>query len=457
MSTTRDERGRLLLGGVPLEELARQPRVGTPAYVYDLDAMDAEARALTEAFDGAPHLVAYAVKANSAAPIVRSFARLGLGADVVSGGELLLALGAGIPADRVVMSGVAKSDEELDLALGAGDRGILAVQLESVEEIARVAARARALGRVARVSLRVNPGLDPDELATHANIATGHDEAKFGVPLARFGEALAAAAARPELELAGLSSHVGSQFVSTDAYERGAEVLFGLAREALARGARLRTLDTGGGFGIDYGAGCPVRPVDFVRRVRARARAHGLEHLTHVVEPGRSLVGAHGVLLASVLQRKTDAPEGGERGDGGERDEGAPEARRWLMIDAGMNDLMRPALYQANHRVASLGAPDGPSRAVRVVGPVCESSDDFGFHALPARDLRPDAGHAGALAAVALLDAGAYGFSMASRYNGRPLAAEVFLRGGRVVALRERAPLAAWAEEALALREELVW
>ena len=440
MSTTRDERGRLLLGGVALEELARQPRVGTPTYVYDLDAMDAEARALTAVFEGAPHRVAYAVKANSAAPIVRSFARLGLGADVVSGGELILALGAGIPADRVVMSGVAKSDEELDLALGAGDRGILAVQLESVEEIARVAARARAVGRVARVSLRVNPGLDPDELATHANIATGHDEAKFGVPLARFGEALAAAAARPELELAGLSSHVGSQFVSTDAYERGAEVLFGLAREALAKGARLRALDTGGGFGIDYGAGCPVRPVDFVRRVRARARAHGLEHLTHVIEPGRSLVGAHGVLLASVLQRKTDAREGGER----ERGERTPDARRWLMIDAGMNDLMRPALYQANHRVAPLGAPGGPSAPVRVVGPVCESSDDFGFHALPTREG----------GAVALLDAGAYGFSMASRYNGRPLAAEVFLRGGRVVALRERAPLAAWAEEALSVREE---
>ncbi|MBK6461839.1 MAG: diaminopimelate decarboxylase [Myxococcales bacterium] len=449
MSTTRDERGRLLLGGVVLEELARSAEVGTPAYVYDLDAMDADARALTEAFEGAPHLVAYAVKANSAAPIVRSFAKLGLGADVVSGGELLLALGAGIPADRVVMSGVAKSDEELDLALGAGDRGILAVQLESVEEIARVAARARALGRVARVSLRVNPGLDPDEIATHANIATGHDEAKFGVPLARFGEALAAVAARPELDLFGLSSHVGSQFVSTDAYERGAEVLFGLARQALARGARLRTLDTGGGFGIDYGAGCPVRPADFVRRTRARARAHGLEHLTHVVEPGRSLVGAHGVLIASVLQRKTDAPRDDEGFEGGGRD--IAGARRWLMIDAGMNDLMRPALYQANHRVAPLGAPGGPTRAVRVVGPVCESSDDFGFHALPTRatgELE------GALAAVALLDAGAYGFSMASRYNGRPLAAEVFVRGGRVVALRERAPLAAWAAEALALREE---
>lgn len=433
MSTTRDDQGRLLLGGVALASLAKAPGVGTPAYVYDLDAMDAEARELIAAFEGAPHLIAYAVKANSAAPIVRSFARLGLGADVVSGGELLLALGAGVPAERVVMSGVAKSDAELDLALGAGDRGILAVQLESVEEIARVAARARALGRVARVSLRVNPGLDPNELATHANIATGHDEAKFGVPLPRFGEALTAVAAHRELELVGLSSHVGSQFVSTEAYEGGAEVLFGLARVALAQGVRLRTLDTGGGFGIDYGAGCAVRPVDFVRRVRARARAHGLEHLTHVVEPGRSLVGAHGVLLASVLQRKTDAV-------GSEAREGA---RRWLMLDAGMNDLMRPALYQARHRVEPLVASEGRARSVRVVGPVCESSDDFGFHALPE----------GELGGVALLDAGAYGFSMASRYNGRPLAAEVFLRGGRVVACRERAPLAAWAEEALALRE----
>ncbi len=426
-----------------LAAIAEDPRLGTPTYVYDLDGMDAEASALTAAFDGAPHLIAYAVKANSAGPIVRSFARLGLGADVVSGGELHLALGAGVPADKVVMSGVAKADAEIDLALGAGPRGILALQLESAEEIERIEARARALGRVARVSLRVNPGLDATDLDTHASIATGHDEAKFGVPLSRFGEALARVAASPHLELQGLTGHIGSQLTTTDAYEAGAAVVFGLARAALERGVALEYVDTGGGFGIDYGAGCAVRPADFVRRVRARAQAERVAHLRHLIEPGRSLVGAHGVLLASVLQRKSDRAPGGAEPEAVPLAVAAAPARRWLMIDAGMNDLMRPALYQARHRIVPLLAVAGPDTEVRVVGPVCESSDDFGCHRLPE----------GALSHVALLDAGAYGFSMASRYNGRPLAAEAFVRAGRIVAARERAPLRAWADDCLALRE----
>lgn len=434
VSTTRNAAGQLVLGGLSLKDVANDPRFGTPTYVYDLDAMDAEADALRDAFAGHPHLVAYAVKANSAAPIVRSFAKRGLGADVVSGGELLLALGAGISPDAVVMSGVAKSDHEIDLALGAGERGILAVQIESAEEVARIEARAKALGRRARVSLRVNPGLDPGEIDTHANIATGHDEAKFGVPLPRFAEALDRVASSAHLSLEGLTCHVGSQFVSTDAYEGGAKVLFGLVREARAKGVSCNYVDTGGGFGIDYGKGCPVRPADFVRRVRALAEAAGVGDLRHVIEPGRSLVGAHGVLLSRVIQRKTDAISGSSE-----------PARHWLMVDAGMNDLMRPALYQAYHRVVPLELPPTShgETDVRVVGPVCESSDDFGLHRVVDGDV----------AFVALLDAGAYGFSMASRYNGRPLPAEVFVRGGKIVAQRERAPVAAWADEMLAVRE----
>lgn len=435
MSITRDDSGILRLGNVRLSDIANDPALGTPTYVYDLDAMDAEARALSAAFEGHPHLVCYAVKANSAAPIVRSFARAGLGADVVSAGELLFALGAGIVPDRIVMSGVAKTDEEIDLALGAGEKGILALQVESAEEVARVEARARTKGRVARVSLRINPGLDPSEIHTHANIATGHDEAKFGVPLPRVGEALARIHESASLALSGLTCHVGSQFTSTDAYEGGAKVLFSLAQSTLAKGIALDYVDTGGGFGIDYGAGCPVRPADFVAKARALAKEHRVDHLRHLVEPGRSLVGAHGVLLAAVLQHKSDLPAGAAKA-------GEPE-RRWLMIDAGMNDLMRPALYQSNHRVVPLEGGDGATAGVRVVGPVCESSDDFGLHTLP---IAP-------FAHVALLDAGAYGYSMASRYNGRALAAEVFVRGGRIVARRERAPSFAWADERLAVTE----
>ncbi len=426
-----------MLGGARLSALARDPAFGTPTYVYDLDAIDAEADTLQAAFGGDEHLVTYAVKANSAAPIVRSLARRGVGADVVSGGELLFALGAGVPADHVVFSGVAKSLEEIDLALGAGGRGILAIQLESVEEIERVCARARALslGRQARVSIRLNPGLDVDGVGTHASIATGHDEAKFGVPLPRVGEALERMGASSALSLVGLASHVGSQLRTTESYLASAGVLYGVALEALRKGIHLDYLDTGGGFGIDYGEGCPSSPSDFVVAARALARASGLGGLRHLIEPGRSLVAAHGVLLARVLQRKSDrAPSA--RGAAGER--------RWLMIDAGMNDLIRPALYQARHRVEPLERPVPPGASLfRVVGPVCESSDDFGEHPLPDEDFEH----------VALLDAGAYGYSMASRYNGRPLAAEVFLRGGRVVATSPRAPLSAWASERLSVSE----
>ena len=438
MSITRDDAGELRLGGLKLSEVATSPTYGTPTYVYDLDGMDREALELAAAFEGHPHLVCYAVKANSAAPIVRSFAKHGLGADVVSAGELLFALGAGVSADLVVMSGVAKTDEEIDLALGAGPRGILALQVESAEEVARVEARARALGRVARVSLRINPGLDPSEIHTHANIATGHDEAKFGVPLPRVPEALARIAESNSLTLSGLTCHVGSQFTTTDAYEGGAKVLFSLAKDALARGIALDYVDTGGGFGIDYGGGCAARPADFVRKARALAKVYGVDHLRHLVEPGRSLVGSHAVLLAKVLQTKSDRPAN-------ERVAGDPE-RRWLMIDAGMNDLMRPALYQSNHRVVPLSLPSSASATAgaRVVGPVCESSDDFGLHTLP---IEP-------FSHVALLDAGAYGYSMASRYNGRPLPAEVFVRGGRIVAAKERAPTRAWADERLSIAEE---
>lgn len=424
MPATRRPDKVLELGGLSLVDVVRDARVGTPSYVYDLDGMAAEARALRAAFEGAPHLVAYAVKANAAAEVVRTFAAEGCGADVVSGAELLLALACGIPAERVVFSGVAKSDEELDLALASGERGIGAIQAESVEEIARIAARARALGKVGRVSIRVNPGIDEDTLGTHSYIATGHDEAKFGVPLDSVGEALAAVAREAgALTLIGLTAHAGSQFTATDAYLASARVLFRLASEARPRFPSLAFVDTGGGFGIDYGAGCPVRPADFITRTRALQREMGLSDLSLGCEPGRAMVGAHGVLLAKVLQRKVATPE-----------------RRWLMVDAGMNDLMRPALYQARHRIVPLVLPADPaSGTFKVVGPVCESSDDFGPHVLPEA----------AFEHVAILDAGAYGYSMASRYNGRPLPAEVFLRGGAIASVRERAPMRAWVEDRL--------
>lgn len=446
-SVTR-QNGVLHLGAFSLGDLSRHSvnvdrdggeRIGTPAYVYDLDRMAAEARELEAAFENTPHLVAYAVKANSAGPIVRALVAEGCGADVVSGAELLLAMRCGVTPEKLVYSGVAKRDDELDLAIGVGDTGIRAINIESVEEIDRIAARANAQGRVARVTLRINPGVDEEDLATHSYIATGHDEAKFGVPQSSVADACEALErAKAVVRLVGVTAHAGSQLTSVDAYLASAKAVFENARE-LRRRFPLEFVDTGGGFGIDYGTGCPVRPADFIRAARAQQKEYGLGDLALYCEPGRALVGAHGVLVSRVIQRKIAA-----------RDE---PPRRWMMIDAGMNDLMRPALYQARHRVVPVRTSDSTKLVpYRVVGPVCESSDDFGVHDLP--ESPPVLGAPSGsqppgtvLEEVALLDAGAYGYSMASRYNGRPLPAEVFLRGGVVATVHARKAITDWVDD----------
>jgi diaminopimelate decarboxylase len=423
MPTTRDAKGELCLSGVRLESLGGDPSIGTPTYAYDLRGIALEARELSAAFGDERHLVAYAVKANSAGPIVRTLAKEGCGADVVSGAELALALECGISPEGIVYSGVAKTDDELDQAIAAGDRGIVAIQVESVEEIRRVRSRAAAAKRSARVSIRVNPAVDLAALATHVHIATGHDEAKFGIALTDVPLALAELR-DPSIDLVGFSVHVGSQFTDTEAYLDASRCLFKLVADLRAQHAvpKVRFVDTGGGFGIDYAAnGACARPADFVRAVRAEKRRAGLEDLALHVEPGRSLVAASGVLLARVVQTKV--PSGSS-------------PLRWIMIDAGMNDLLRPALYQARHRIVSL-KPGDSEREWRVVGPVCESSDDFGSHLLP--DPPPSL--------VAILDAGAYGFTMASHYNGRPLPAEVFLEGGHVIDRRARGKVSDWVAE----------
>jgi diaminopimelate decarboxylase len=417
-SPARQPRQPRQLGGVSLAEIALQ--AGTPTYVYDLDAMAAGARAMRSAFEGEPHLVAYAVKANSAGGVVRALAAEGCGADVVSGAELVVALRCGVPPEKVVYSGVAKTDDEIDRAIAAG---VGAIQLESLEEVPRVEARARAVGKAARVSVRMNPGVDL-EGATHAHIATGHDRAKFGVPRDQIGRAVEAIEASADLRLVGMTSHVGSHFTDVAPYLAAARVLFATVR-ALREGGRLRSLayvDTGGGFGVAYADDAVVPPPSaFVRAARQEQQAHGLADVALYVEPGRSLVAAHGVLVARVIQTKVTS--------GG----------RWLMIDAGMNDLIRPALYQARHRIVPVDGPASRDAAWpwRVVGPVCESSDDFGEHALPEK----------APGLVAVLDAGAYGYTMASRYNGRQLPAEVFLRGGRIAGVTKRLPPEEWSEE----------
>ncbi len=411
---TRNAEGVLEIGGVSLAG------VPTPAYVYDVDAMVDEARRLVAGFGEAPHVCAFAVKANTAGPIVRALAEAGCGAEVVSGGELAVALACGVPAERVLYSGVGKTTAEIDRAIGAGDSGILALQMESVEEIARVDARAAAVGRRVRVSLRLNPNVVAD---THAHVATGHDEAKFGIVREDLRAAYDALARAKHLRLVGLGCHIGSQLTRTEEFEAAAEVLLDVVKRREAEAGPLELVDFGGGFGIDYGAGCPASPADFARVAVSRLARAGLAGRTIVVEPGRCLVAAHAVLCASVVTEK--------RAENG----------RWLVLDAGMNDLLRPALYAALHRIEAVDRPppaaSDPCAPHRVVGPVCESSDDFGEHRLgepaPAR--------------VAIRDAGAYGYTMASEYNGRGLPREIFVRGGRIVAVHTPRDADGWAAE----------
>lgn len=403
-----------LFGGVSLRALLSQNPDITPAYVYDLDGSEAVARALVDSLR-ARDLVAYALKANNAGSIVRRLTRAGCGADVVSGGELELALRAGIAPDRIVMSGVAKGDGEIDAAI---QQRIRALQVESVEELERVIGRARALGQRAQVSIRINPDVMID---SHAHIATGHAAAKFGVARAEWPRLVARLKGSSDAELVGISAHVGSMLRTIEPYLASARVVCEVCRSWREQGLRPRYLDFGGGFAIDYGTGAvPVPPAEFGRAAVQLLASQELGELDLVVEPGRSLVGSYGVLVASVVQTKVTS--------GG----------RWLMLDAGMNDLIRPALYGARHRIEPLErSPEEPSW--RVVGPICESTDDFGVYALGEN----------APSHLVIRDAGAYGFTQASEYNGRALATEIFLSGGKIESISKSPGITAWVERRL--------
>jgi diaminopimelate decarboxylase len=411
----RDAQDQAVFGSVKLAQLIEDARTGAPAYVYDLDGMTETLRALRHAFGDAPHLIAYALKANSAGSVVRTLAGEGAGADAVSGAEVELALSCGVAPQKIVLSGVAKRDDEIELALS---RSILAIQAESVEELQRIDARARALGLRADVSIRINPGIEID---AHAHIATGHDAAKFGVSegdLAAAHQVIDSAEGR--LRQVGLSVHIGSMQVTPEAYARAARRLCEVTRERRANAPALAYADFGGGFGIDYGGAPSAPPAEFAHVCVRTLRDAGLSDLTILVEPGRSLVGPFGVLVARIVQLKQTAQ------------------RRWVMIDAGMNDLIRPALYASKHRIELLTAAPGEPEW-RVVGPVCESSDDFGTHPLGASP--------GGL--VAIRDAGAYSFSMASEYNGRALPAEIFVRAGEIVSVSPSPGPKTWLQRRL--------
>ncbi len=397
------ENGRLLVEQVPLAAIA--DAVGTPAYVYSSAGMCAQLAALQDAFSGQRMTVCYAIKANSNIAVIRTLANQGAGAEIVSGGELQKALKAGVPADMIMFAGVAKSRDEMALALEAG---IAQFNVESVPELIALGEVAAAKKMKAPVAIRINPDVAAD---THEKISTGRRQDKFGIAYERAGEVYAMAASLAGIDPLGLHLHIGSQIMSLApfeaAYTKGAD----LVRQLRADGIPIRKLDLGGGLGVRYRGDARLDIDAYAALVREITADLDVELL---LEPGRYLVAEAGAMLAKVIYVK----EGDER--------------PFAILDAGMNDLIRPALYDAYHEILPLkeAGPDAVLQPTDVVGPICESSDIFARgRALPpleAEDL------------VAFLGAGAYGAVMASDYNARPLAAEVLVDGGRFSVVRPR-------------------
>ncbi|MGH3010886.1 MAG: diaminopimelate decarboxylase [Gaiellaceae bacterium] len=389
--------------------------VGTPFYAYDADLFRERIGRFRAAFGEAPHAVCYALKANDALALIGVAAEEGLGADIVSGGELVKALQAGMPAERIVFSGVGKQREEIRAAVVAGVRML---NVESLGELEMIAGEAAAVGTVAPVSIRLNPDVETD---THAYVATGSAASKFGVGLEDARAAYERAAADPALDPVGLSFHVGSQLLDPAPVLAAVWKAAGLWRELAGAGIALRDLDVGGGLGIAYDEGEEAAVEPYAEALLGVAAELGAEL---VLEPGRWLVGPVGTFVTRVLYVK-DTP-----------------GRRIAVCDGGMNDLIRPALYRARHPIGVVGDPDRPRGAVDVVGPVCETGD---FFALGLDLPLPEPGDL-----LAIGQAGAYCRVMASAYNARPLCAEVLREGGAYRVIRE--PLAA---EELAAGEQL--
>ncbi len=391
---------------MPLEDIAR--RFGTPCYVYSQGAIEQAYGEFVTALRGRRALVCYSVKANSNLSVLSLLAKLGAGFDIVSGGELERVLRAGGDPAKTLFSGVGKSEAEIALAL---ERAIGCLNLESEAELERVARVARRVGRRAPIAFRVNPDVDA---RTHPYISTGLRESKFGVPHGEAERLYARAAAMPEIAVRGVGCHIGSQLMESAPYAAAAERLVALADRIEAHGIALEHVDFGGGIGIRYGE---AEPQPVARFIDAAMRALGARDKLLVVDPGRSIVGNAGVLLTRVEHVKR------------------AEARNFVVVDAAMNDLIRPALYDAWHDIRPVRQPESPNGTTvyDVVGPVCESGDFL------ARD-RALAVREGDVLAV--MSAGAYGMVMSSNYNSRPRAPEVLVRGSEARLVRRRETIA---------------
>jgi len=395
--------GQLYAESVPVDKIAEQ--LQTPVYCYSAAALRQNYRSYTDQFKIENSLVCYALKANSNQAIIRALGEMGAGADVVSEGELRRALLAGIPAGKIVYSGVAKTAREMRFAL---QQGIFQFNIESEPELELLSEVAVAEGKQAAIAFRINPDIDA---RTHAKISTGKASNKFGIPWTRAHEAYGRAGELPGIKVQGIDIHIGSQLTQLEPFERAFRCLAELTVDLRSQGHDISVLDIGGGLGIDYADGNQNPPAITEYAALANDILGPLD-CKIIVEPGRSLVGDIGILISRVIYIKD-----------GERD-------CFLIIDAGMNDLLRPSLYDAFHEIVPCRSGDGEPRQYQVVGPICETGDTFAQNrSLP----RMQAGDL-----LAIKNAGAYGAVMASSYNTRPLVPEVLVDGSEITVIRPR-------------------
>ncbi len=401
--------GVLHAEAVNLFELAAA--VGTPFYCYSTATLERHYRVFSEAFAGERVMVCYAMKANSNQSVLRTLAKLGAGADVVSGGELKRALAAGIPPGKILFSGVGKTEAELGAALAAD---ILCINVESEPELELLSRLASETGRTARISVRVNPDVDA---GTHAKISTGKSENKFGIPLARAREVYARAAKLPGIEVTGTDVHIGSQITDMSRMETAFRILSEFVQTLRADGHTISHVDFGGGLGIPYYMDREAPPAPDAYAAMVKRVAHNLG-CTLMFEPGRMIVGNAGILVARVIYVK--------HGDA------KNNAKNFVIIDAAMNDLIRPTLYEAHHDILPVTQAGKDARTILadVVGPVCESGD---YLALDRRLAEPRAGDL-----LAIMTAGAYGAVQSGTYNTRPLVPEVLVKGDQYAVVRPR-------------------
>jgi diaminopimelate decarboxylase len=397
--------GVLHAEAVSLVELANA--VGTPFYCYSTATLERHYRVFTDAFAGEKALVCYAMKANSNQSVLRTLAKLGAGADVVSGGELRRALAAGIPPERIVFSGVGKTEAELRAALATD---ILCINVESEPELELLSALASGQGKTARISVRVNPDVDS---GSHAKISTGKSENKFGIPLAQARAVYARAAKLPGIRVAGVDMHIGSQITDLVPLEAAFRLLAEFVQTLRADGHTISHVDFGGGLGIPYHMDGEAPPLPSAYAAMVKRVTHNLG-CTLLFEPGRLIVGNAGILVARVIYVKQG------------------EAKKFVIIDAAMNDLIRPTLYEAHHDILPVRAsPQGaPEITADVVGPVCESGD---YLALGRNMPEPKAGDL-----LAIMTAGAYGAVQSGFYNTRALVPEVLVKGDQYAVVRPR-------------------